>query len=143
MSSKTIICALMLLSIKCNAECSIVTNTGLQFSCPLGEYSGCSAIAQLALNCSTGSSLSISLSQGYSNMFIPRQMVEIQKHTTVNYNVYLDPNQQQIFGDGTQGTEPLNVACSGYCNYNFYGFIQSSMVKAGTYLDTPTLLINY
>lgn len=143
MSSKTIIGALMLLYTGCYAECSIVTNTGLQFSCPLGEYSGCSAIAQLALNCSAGSALSISLSQGYSNVFIPRQMVEVAKHTTVNYNVYLDPNQQQIFGDGTQGTEPLNITCSGYCNYNFYGFIQSATVKAGRYLDTPTLLINY
>ena len=142
---KTLICSLTILTmakLAC-ATCTVSQNSGLSFACPLNQYSNCNSTAQLAITCTSATPFTLTLNQGLANNFIPRQMIEPVHNYRVNYNIYLDANKNQIFGDGTQGTSVLSTTCSGTCSYNLYGFIQSSVVKAGNYSDVTILTINY
>lgn len=126
-----------------NANCMISQNSGLSFSCPFNQYFNCGSTATLSMTCSSETPFTMTLNQGGANSFVPRQLLEPLHNYRVNYNIYLDPNRNQIFGDGAQGTSVLSAICNGTCSYNLYGFIQSSVVKAGNYSDITILTVNY
>lgn len=125
------------------AACMITQNSGLSFSCPFNQYFNCASTATISMTCSSETPLTLTLNQGGANSFVPRQLSEPLHNYRVNYNIYLDPNRNQIFGDGTQGTMVLSTTCAGACSYNLYGYIQSSAIKAGTYSDITILTVNY
>ena len=88
----------------------------------------------------------VTLSQGSSSTFNPRKMTGPSSET-MNYNLYLDAACNVIWGDGTSST-------STYTNANppnnipivvtIYGRISAGQdVRAGTYTDTVTAIVNF
>ena len=124
------------------ATCQITQVPNIQFSCPPTSAGSCAATNTLSLICA-GEAITGSLSTGSSNSYSPRTLRTVS-NTTLNYNVYLDANQQQIFGNGSQATSTLNAVCSGTCNYVLYSYtLGGSGVQAGNYTDNLILTINY
>lgn len=125
-----------------HATCQITQTPNIQFSCPPSSAGSCAATNTLSLMCS-GETISGMLSTGSSNSYSPRTMRTIS-NAILNYNVYLDANQQQIFGNGAQATSTLNATCSGTCNYVLYSYtLSGNAVQAGNYTDNLILTINY
>lgn len=124
------------------AACQVVQNPDVSFNCRPSQANMCSSTSTLTLFCSGSQTINAILSTGQSGSFAPRSM-RSEKGDILQYNVYLDANQQKIFGDGTQATYPLNAVCSGNCNYVLYNYTFGSKIMAGSYRDTLVLLINY
>ena len=136
-------CALMLLLIHAQAVCNITQNTGLVFNCPISNTNNCRATANLGLYCNPAANVNISLTQGNSNQYLTRQLKDLTHGNTANYNIFVTSANNQIFGNGAQGSGPIVAQCQGNCNYTIYGSILSNTIQAGSYTDTPLLIISY
>lgn len=141
MQQKTLILILCGIASVANATCQITQVPNIQFSCPPTSAGSCAATNTLSLICS-GETISGTLSTGSSNSYSPRTLRTVS-NTVLDYNVYLDANQQQIFGNGAQATSMLNATCSGTCNYVLYSYTLGGNVQAGSYTDNLILTINY
>ncbi len=90
----------------------------------------------------------VKLSSGNSGAFAQRKM--LNGATALNYQAYIDATRTTIWGDGSSSTA---YATDGYLlqvltpvikNYTVYGRVTANQnVKAGSYLDTLTILITY
>lgn len=93
-------------------------------------------------------SYTVKLSSGNSGALSQRKM--LSGVNSLNYQVYTDAARSIIWGDGSSGT---NYITDGYLlqvltpvvkHYTVYGRVPGSQnVKAGSYLDTLTILITY
>ena len=92
---------------------------------------------QIAWECEetrNGVDPTIDLSQGNSGTYTPRQMR--QGNESVNYNLYFDAANQQIWGDGSGGTSNFRLP-SARGTTTVYGQIPARQnVKVGTYTDS-------
>ena len=90
----------------------------------------------------------VKLSSGNSGAFSQRKM--LNGASALNYQAYIDATRTTIWGDGSSSA---TYAADGYLlqvltpvikNYTVYGRVTGSQnVKAGSYLDTLTILITY
>lgn len=146
MLSKKIVSALLFIgiSLSCHAvKCDITQNTGFTFGCPNGFTHACTAMANLTLNCSGNGTIAMSLSQGNSNSYFPRQLTS-NNQQSIAYNIFLDAANTQIFGNGSQGTSLITTNCKGICTYVFYGAVfLNDKIKAAMYQDIPILTVVY
>jgi Spore Coat Protein U domain. len=141
MQQKTLVLILCGIASVANATCQITQVPNIQFSCPPTSAGSCAATNTLSLICS-GETISGTLA------LVPQIVIHRGHYVPFqilfwNYNVYLDANQQQIFGNGAQATSTLNATCSGTCNYVLYSYTLGGNVQAGSYTDNLILTINY
>jgi spore coat protein U-like protein len=87
--------------------------------------------------------ISVSLSSGNSGSFQPRKM--FRGFETLDYNLYLDPGNTQIWGNGTGGSLRYNsVASNGPITLNIFGRIPAGQdISAGTYSDTIVVTLDF
>lgn len=87
--------------------------------------------------------ISISLSSGNSGSFQPRRM--IRGLETLDYNLYLDPGNTEIWGNGTGGTlRHSTVSSDRPTTLPIFGRIPPGQdVSAGTYSDTIVVTIDF
>lgn len=124
------------------ALCQISQAPNINFSCSFNN-TPCFVSTTLNLYCSENTVFSASLSSGANASFSPRTMTTAAGNK-LNYNIYLDANQQKIFGDATQGTYTLDTSCSGTCAYPLFAYsFGATNLKAGHYTDSLILTINY
>ena len=90
----------------------------------------------------------VKLSSGNSGALSQRKM--LSGANSLNYQVYTDAARSNIWGDGSSGTSfisdgyLLQVLTPVVKHYTVYGRVPGSQnVKAGSYLDTLTILITY
>ncbi|WP_180937443.1 Csu type fimbrial protein [Herbaspirillum seropedicae] len=90
----------------------------------------------------------VKLSSGNSGALSQRKM--LSGANSLNYQVYTDAARSSIWGDGSSGTSfisdayLLQVLTPVVRHYTVYGRVPGSQnVKAGSYLDTLTILITY
>lgn len=91
---------------------------------------------------------SVKLSAGSSGAYSQRKM--LSGTNSLNYQVYTDAARTSIWGDGSSSTGfiadgyLLQVLTPVVRTYTVYGRVPGSQnVKAGSYLDTLTVLITY
>lgn len=124
------------------AICNFSQIPNFQLNCPSSQDT-CYSSSTLNLNCDNNEYINASLSTGISGNYSTR-LLKSDTHQ-INYNVYLDPNQQKIFGDGTSGTYKISSTCNGICSFNLYlySFSQSLPIYAGNYSDNLIITISY
>ncbi|EIJ47803.1 spore coat U domain-containing protein [Herbaspirillum sp. GW103] len=90
----------------------------------------------------------VKLSAGSSGAYAQRKM--LSGTNSLNYQAYLDAARTQVWGDGSSSTGfitdgyLLQVLAPVSRSYTVYGRVPGSQnVKAGSYLDTLTVLITY
>lgn len=90
----------------------------------------------------------VQISAGISGSFGNRKLVS--GASTMNYQLYADAARTSVWGDGSAGTVQitdgylLQLIAPNVKTYTVYGRIPGSQnVKAGTYTDTPTILVNF
>jgi len=131
-----------------------VTATGVAF----GTYTPLTPIAltstaTLSVTCTVTThrnTITIDLSTGASNRFTPRTMTS--GANILNYNLYLDAADTQIWGDGTGGSVIDSITLirvgggtkSVSANATVYGAVAALQDPApGSYTDTITVSVNY
>ena len=102
---------------------------------------------------SNKNTITIGLSSGQSGNFTARQMTTLVGGTTytLNYNLFLDAADTQIWGDGTGGslTDPVALKRHGnnstiITNTTVYGAVAPGQdPAAGTYTDTIAVSVNF
>jgi len=87
--------------------------------------------------------ISVSLSSGLNGSFQPRRM--FGGFETLTYNLYLDPGNTQVWGDGTGGTQQYtSVTSNRPTTLTIFGRIPPGQdVSVGTYSDTIIATINF
>lgn len=102
----------------------------------------CQATASLLIG------YTVKLSAGNSGAFSQRKM--LSGVNTLNYQAYIDAARSSVWGDGSSSTTYvsdgylLQILTPVVRNYTVYGRIPGSQnVKAGSYVDTLTILITY
>lgn len=87
--------------------------------------------------------ISVSLSSGNSGNFQPRRM--FRGFETLDYNLYLDPGNTQIWGNGTGGTlRYTSVSSNRPTTLTIFGRIPPGQdISAGTYSDTIVVTVDF
>jgi spore coat protein U-like protein len=126
-------------------DCSFAQVPTISFGCAPTSAAGCLATSTFKVRCNLDTDATITLSTGQSGSYSPRVMMDTAAGLTLNYNVYLDANYSQIFGDGSQGTSIIQSSFpkNKQVSYNLFSKILSSTVWAGNYSDTLGLTLNY
>jgi spore coat protein U-like protein len=140
------VAALALASRAFGAGCT-VSSTGVAF----GSYSvfntaPTSTTGTISYTCTLPASPPvISLNRGSSSAFFPRTLTTTG--SSLQYNLYLDPDCTSIWGDGSSGTSVYRAgAPADGQNYNVtvYGLIPARQnVRAGAYTDSITITITF
>ena len=129
-------------------SCSFDSVTGVNFgSYDVFNASPTKATGSITFRC-TGSGgtnlMTMSFSTG-SGTFANRTL--ISGANTLRYNLYLDPGNTQIWGDGSSGTFicPIDPSSSGRRTVTVYGTIPAGQdVGVGpSYSDTITVTMNF
>lgn len=90
---------------------------------------------------SASNAITITSSAGASGSFAARTLVSGQD--TLTYNLYLDSNEQTVWGDGAQGSSAY-VGALGTFNLTIYGKIPAGQDAAtGSYNDALVTTINF
>lgn len=99
---------------------------------------------QIRTRCSQGLIYTMKLSTGSSNDFQSRTMKNSFDESLV-YNIYLDSNHTQIFGDGTNNTYNVpNVGNGGVGGIDLHGkLIKNQFTRAGQYVDNLVVSLEY
>lgn len=99
---------------------------------------------QIRTICSTGLPYTMKLSTGSSNDYQSRTMKNTYEESLV-YNIYLDSNLTQIFGDGTNNTYNFpNVGNGGVGGIDLHGkLIKNQFTRAGQYMDSLVVSLEY
>jgi len=122
--------------------CSFIAISGVNF----GTYTGDEIYSNGALDvsCDFGTIYNISLGQGGSGTYSPRQMNNSESGL-LNYNLYIDGTYATIWGDGTGGTGTVGgTGTGGTQNYPVYGrAFAGQNVPVGTYTDSILVTIDY
>lgn len=125
-----------------SASCNFSQVPNIQFSYPPNVQGIAYSTTTLGVTCTANENITATLSTGTSGSYTQRIM-----HSTNNsiyYNVYIDANFSQIFGDGSQATSIINTTCNGSCNSVLYSrTYETANLQAGTYSDTLIISINY
>ncbi|BAY20613.1 hypothetical protein NIES2100_03550 [Calothrix sp. NIES-2100] len=88
----------------------------------------------------TPSLITIDLSQGNSAAYDYRELRST--NDAINYNLYLDPGGQFIWGNGTNSQHYTSTNLSG--TVTIYGIIPARQnVKVGNYTDSITATLNF
>ena len=129
-------------------NCRISGLQNLNFACSIPNLANCPANATIQLSCSNNTSVTASLSQGNSNLYAQRSLINtLNSHNVISYNIYTAPSlASPIFGDGSAGTSTMSLTCNGSCQVFLYAYLAantSSNVQAGVYSDTLILTINF
>ncbi len=144
---KKLILSICLLGLNASvfAACSFQSSQDITFACAPTSASGCLDTNTFSVRCTSTTSATLTLSTGQSNTYSPRQMRDTTQNLNLDYNVYLDANQSQIFGDGSQGTYTMlkSIPRFNTQTYTLYSYVLSSTVLAGTYTDSLILSMNY
>lgn len=131
------------------ANCTIRTLVGVSF----GSYNVFAAApltstGSVSIRCvgiGAGlSPISVLLSPGVSGIYQPRKMT--RSGETLNYNLFLDPNGGQIWGDGTSGTQIYSTMASNNrpVDLTIFGRVPPGQdVGVGAYSDIIVLTINF
>lgn len=89
--------------------------------------------------------VSVSLTKGAAPTFTPRTMSD--GADTLMYNLYMDAARSTIWGDGSGGTQvytDVNPPNSQNVSVPIYGRVPPGQdVRAGTYTDSVTAIINF
>lgn len=137
------------LDVQAAANCTIRTLVGVSF----GAYNVFAAApltstGSVSIRCvGIGAGLSpvsVLLSPGVSGSYQPRKMA--RSGETLNYNLFLDPNGGQIWGDGTSGTQFYRAMVSNNSpvNLTIFGRVPPGQdVAVGTYSDIIVLTVNF
>lgn len=127
------------------AACTFNQIPAITFACAPTAVSGCATSGNLQVRCTTASNVNVTLSTGVSGSYSPRTMKDAAQSLSMNYNLYLDANHSQIFGDGSQGTYTISTAIGKNKTVTrvLYGMVLSSTALAGSYTDTLVLTMNY
>lgn len=130
-----------------------VSATNLTFSYNGTTGGGDASTAVATATCSNGTDYFLTLSTGSSGTYANRTM--LNGTNTLNYNLFIDAANTQIWGDGTgvSVTNPANAPTNTFFgngtaqNYTIYGKIASPAqnVPVGTYTDTGgiTITVNF
>lgn len=92
--------------------------------------------------------VALSLSSGTSGT-LPNRAMAGPTSARLAYNVYLDPLDTIVFGDGTAGTATgtlaLTIVLGGAtASLPYYGLLPASqVVPSGNYTDAPTMTISF
>jgi len=117
------------------AACSI-NSTSFAFGAynPLSGQSKTSS-AMILVSCTEDRTLIMTLSSGNSGVFSPRRMLNGSQK--INYNLYLDSSFNNIFGDGTSGTNLYKgIVGTSLVSIPVYGLIPANQnVSVGQYND--------
>ena len=139
--------AALFCSVRAEAAVCSITTTPAAF----GTYNVFSSVptdttGSVSFTCQgNASTIVILLNKGSSSTFNPRKMTGPSE--TLDYNLYLDAARSTVWGDGTGSTStytstspPNNTAVV----VTIYGRISAGQdVRAGTYTDTVTAIINF
>lgn len=145
--------AALLLVNQAHAACSIGT-TGMHFAtysdadnAPSQGFGNVkvtctSEIGGALTNLSNGGNLMVSLSSGNSNNY--QRYMTNYKNEKLFYNIYLNPNNATVFGDGTFGTQKvlLSVGSGQTKDMTIYGNIPTHQnVSAGDFFETMIITL--
>ncbi|HVZ75163.1 MAG TPA: spore coat U domain-containing protein [Polyangia bacterium] len=130
------------------ASCSFMSATGPAFgSYDVFKASSTDSAGNLSFTCTGGASLTITLSAGLGMSYTPRLLQRMGGGATLPYNLYLDGNHTQIWGDGNGSTfvnGPLNPVDGAINMISIYGSIPPNQdVPLGTYNDTVVVTLNF
>lgn len=124
------------------ANCNFSQIPNIQFSYPPDAEGIAYNTTTLGITCTANENITATLSTGTSGSYTQRTM-----HAGSNslfYNVYVDANFSQIFGDGTQATSMITTTCNGSCNSVLYSrTYATNNLQAGIYSDTLVVSVNY
>jgi spore coat protein U-like protein len=124
-----------------SGACS-VSPSGVHFG--LYNPSGGTALdgaGNIAVTCDTLTSFTVSLSTGTGN-YSQRQMTS--GLGALNYNLYVDPDRLQVWGDGTGGSLTVPSTLVLGADLSIYGRVPAGQnPRAGTYVDTIVVTVTY
>lgn len=150
MSKNSIILFLCAYQLFCSVakagSCVITSNVNLNFNCLMDHIAGCMAVGSISFQCNSPTEYSFSINQGSSGNYMARTMLNSNDASKkIEYNLYATANQQNIIGDGTQGSILLHGNCTS-CVITLYGYIsqkQQYPVWEGIYNDNLIGTFNY
>jgi spore coat protein U-like protein len=129
-------------------SCTIVNTSSVRFGAyDVFDIQPLDSTGTVEFRCTqveAGDMLSIQLSRGQSNSFLPRAMM--RRGTRFEYNLYLDAARTIVWGDGTSGTSTYTVRPPDgqTVSVPIYARIPPRQnVAIGTYSDTIVLTILY
>jgi spore coat protein U-like protein len=128
--------------------CTLTSLSGVAF----GPYNVVSAPAvditgSIVMNCSSGGGgFKIDLPAGGSGSISQRSMARTGGGTAMLYNLYLDTNHTQVWGNGQSGTSDYNGSGTGANQTIYvYGEIKSGQhtLSAGNYTDSLLVTVTF
>ncbi len=129
-------------------ECAINSIVGVNFgSYDVFSIAPTDSTGNITYRCSNmgQSMIAIDISRGNSSSYLPRQMY--QGSETFDYNLFLDAAKTVVWGDGSSDTShygPVNPPENADVTVQIYGRIPARQnVKAGNYIDTVTVTVNF
>jgi len=130
-----------------NASCSVsATNVALGELTP-SQSGTTSKYGFIGATCTNGTSYSLALSTGSSGSFAERKMVgSIAGNTdTLAYNLYTDSANPVVFGDGSEGTQMINLTgmTRSILTRIRVKMPSNQYIKPDTYTDNITVTLTY
>lgn len=121
-----------------------VTSQNMTFGNVDSDGTIATTTGQIRTICSRGLQYTMNLSTGSSSDFQARTMKNTQEESLI-YNLYLDSNHTQIFGDGTNNTHNFpSVGNGGVGGIDLHGkLVKNQFTRAGQYVDNLTVTLDY
>lgn len=132
-------------SILCAASADAATCTVDTSGISFGSYnplqsSDTESTGTVQLNCDSMVAASVALTAGrgtYDARMMSNGISGLQ------YNIYADPARTTVWGDGTQGSQPVSISAQS-ANIPVYGTVPAQQnVTAGLYTDNITVTVTF